>query len=89
MTELTNKEIFQNLFGHQSYLPFNKRILLLKIRRCFDIPLSVGVAKGALPPRLEEEVYSADLYLDVFLYENYEELVEWCNAKGKTIQYLD
>jgi len=72
MTELTNKEIFQNLFGHQSYLPFNKRILLLKIRRC-----------------LEEEVYSADLYLDVFLYENYEELVEWCNAKGKTIQYLD
>lgn len=65
-------EIFQRLFGQQVYLPFNKRILLHKIKYY-----------------LENQDYSADFYFDVFIYENYEELVAWCEKNNKTIQYID
>ena len=90
MTELTKKEIFQNLFGQQVYLPFNKRILLFKIKLYLE-----GVTSPSYTPKPtgsgmpENEEYHADFYFDVFLYDNYDELVQWCIETGKTIQYLD
>lgn len=67
-----NEETFEKLFGQQVYLPFNKNILLHKIRYY-----------------LEKEEYGADFYFDIFIYENYEELVAWCEKNNKTIQYID
>ena len=66
------EETFERLFGDLVYLPYNKRILLLKIERY-----------------LANEDYSMDFFFDVFLYENYDDLMKWCEKTNRTIQYLD
>jgi hypothetical protein len=72
-----NEVLFEKLFCNDVFLPFNKRILLVKIQKyleTFD-----GNVEDMRP----------SMYFDVFIYENYEELVSWCEKTGRTIQYLD
>ncbi len=73
-----NEVLFEKLFCNDVFLPFNKRILLLKIQKYLE----------TFDGKCEEDI-RPDLYFDVFIYENYEELVSWCEKTGRTIQYLD
>jgi hypothetical protein len=73
-----NEHIFKRLFGDLVYLPYNKQILFYKIQ--------MNLETYRQHPDVE---IPNDVYFDVFLYENYDELVDWCQKTNKTIQYIN
>ena len=73
MSSPSLEDIFENLFGHQNYIPFVGKKFL----------------EGKINYYSKENIQRADLYLDKFIYENYDAFKEYCDRKNKKIQFED
>ena len=53
------------------------------------LPFNKQILLYKIERYLANDDYSMDFFFDVFLYENYDNLVKWCANTNRTIQYLN
>lgn len=53
------------------------------------LPFNKQILMFKIERYLANNDYCTDLFFDVFLFQNYEDLVEWCDKTNRTIQYLN
>ena len=73
MSSPSLEDIFNNLFGHQSVIPFVGKKFL----------------EGKINHYRTHNIKRADLYFDIFIYENYDAFKEYCEKNDKKLQFED